>query len=181
MVVWSKVMPYWRIGVQYYLVGRAAFFLRARMVTGNSFHHAVEMLLKEKLQQKYTLAQLKSQEFGHRLPNLWTVFKELVDDPALDVHDDVIAELHRWEEIRYPPQDKELVPTSGLLKGERPDVLLVGGAKANQYHLELESIDELVAAIIKAVPLDVAAVKWEIETQCIGAEAYARDNHHTLW
>jgi hypothetical protein len=86
---------------QYYVGGRYAAFAGLIPVTGNLFHHAVEMYLKGGLSKQGTsLADLK--KLYHHLPNIWTKYKAMFNDKALDQFDDAIASLARFEDIRYP-------------------------------------------------------------------------------
>ena len=55
-------------GVAYYLAARGAFFMRVHPVSGNLFHHAIEMLLKGCL--CHVLDEHARRRFGHRLRRL---------------------------------------------------------------------------------------------------------------
>jgi hypothetical protein len=55
-------------------------------------------LLKRKTK---TLGELKHQ-LGHSLPKCWDAFKAQVNDPGLNRFDAVVAEIHKYEELRYP-------------------------------------------------------------------------------
>src|SRR5207253_10827 len=93
---------YCRLGAEYYLSGRFAFLAShvPMTVTGNLFHHAVEMLLKGYLST--TSNEEERKKLGHRLKQIWRKFKQDVGDPQLDRFDSMIAELDKFEDIRYP-------------------------------------------------------------------------------
>src|SRR5206468_4798728 len=95
------VDQYLRIGIQYYVTGRAAVFAGFIPLPGNLFHHAIEMLLKYFLGEKYTAEQFKD-DFGHDLKKLWRHFKNHANDSALSRFDGVVSTLNRFEELRYP-------------------------------------------------------------------------------
>jgi hypothetical protein len=92
---------YLKIGIQYYVAGRSATFACFAPVAGNLFHHAIEMLLKCFLLQRYSAQQLKSR-FGHDLEPLWTEFKREAKDSMLDRFDTLVSALNKMEDLRYP-------------------------------------------------------------------------------
>lgn len=87
-------------GTQYYVSARFAVTAALAPVSGNLFHHAVEMLIKGALCEHLDESQRK--RLGHDLIPLWGAFKSQVSDPKLDRFDRVIEELDRFEDIRYP-------------------------------------------------------------------------------
>jgi hypothetical protein len=138
---------YSRLGFEYYLSGRFAF-LASKLpmtVTGNLFHHAVEMFLKGYLSTKFDEKERKN--FHHHLRRIWLKFKEEAGDPQLHRFDGVIAELDKFENIRYPERP--------LKSGMAIMFSLTGNPSQNfnetvpQYNLNLEKIDELVADIFQ--------------------------------
>lgn len=46
------------LGFQYYTAGRLAFLTQLTPITGNLFHHAIEMQIKARLSQTHTLEEL---------------------------------------------------------------------------------------------------------------------------
>jgi hypothetical protein len=84
---------------QYYVTGRFGVFAWLNPVAANLIHHAIEMYLKGALLKSKTksLKELKD-KLGHSLPKCWAAFKEQVNDPALSKFDDVISEIHKYEE-----------------------------------------------------------------------------------
>lgn len=64
------------LGVQYYVAARSAAMARLAPITGNLFHHSLEMLLKAGLSRQNSMDYLKV-EYGHKLDKLWTRFKVL--------------------------------------------------------------------------------------------------------
>ena len=72
-----------QLGFQYYVSGRFAARGGLMPVSGNLFHHAVEMLLKGHLATTLPLNELRSR-FGHRLREMWNAFKQDVSDSGLD-------------------------------------------------------------------------------------------------
>jgi len=88
------------LGMQYYLVGRFAAFSSLTPVTGNLFHHAIEMLMKSVLSQSLSLPELK--QFGHDLKKIWRQVKCTHPIDNADDLDRTIVEIDRFERIRYP-------------------------------------------------------------------------------
>jgi len=91
-----------RLGVQYYTAARSAVLAQLAPVSGNLYHHAIEMLLKARLSQKRSLKELSRPPFRHKLGALWNVFKAEFPTAGLDQFDDTIATLDRFETLRYP-------------------------------------------------------------------------------
>jgi len=53
-------------GFQYYIVARCGVRAHLLPVTGNLFHHAIEMFLKARLSQSMSSKEMKKQ-FSHRM------------------------------------------------------------------------------------------------------------------
>ena len=145
------------LGTQYYVVGRYSVFAQRNPVAANILHHAVEMLLKGALAKTKSLKQLE--RFKHDLPRIWRRFKTQFAAHPLNQFDAVIAELHRFESLRYP--DKVL--REGM--ESRFDITRAGAAMAGTpiggtvptYVLCLEDIDLLVAEIFRLASRNTSA------------------------
>jgi hypothetical protein len=72
-------------------------------VCGNLYHHSLEMFLKAGLSRRYSLEELKK-NFHHKLVlvTIWTTFKGDFPSAALSEFDKIIADLAKFEDIRYP-------------------------------------------------------------------------------
>jgi hypothetical protein len=61
------------------------------------------MILKGELSKSISLSDLvDGKQFGHWLPKCWTAFKALFPNEDLTEFDPMIAELDKFEKIRYP-------------------------------------------------------------------------------
>jgi len=89
-----------RLGVQYYVAARSTACAGLLPVCGNLYHHALEMFLKAGLSRKYSLAELK--RCRHKLSDIWNAFKTDFRSTALLQFDETVAEIAKFEEIRYP-------------------------------------------------------------------------------
>jgi hypothetical protein len=78
-------------GCQYYVAGRYAAFAGLNPVAGNLLHHAIENFLKGVLSKTKTLDELK--KLGHKLPDIWAVFKAKANDVKLAQFDSTISRL----------------------------------------------------------------------------------------
>jgi hypothetical protein len=139
MTEWEE---FFKAAGQYYVAGRYSAFAGFIPVTGNLFHHAIEMFLKGGLSKTgMSLANLK--KLNHDLPDIWATFKDLFNCPNLNRFDPLITSLHRFEEIRYP----DLIVQKGLTAS----IHILSQAGVNQrkatYELCVQDIDELVAQI----------------------------------
>ena len=136
-------------------------------VSGNLFHHAVEMFLKGCLAH-VSSARLK--RLGHDLPKLWEAFKgEMEADATLNAFDGMVTALDRYERLRYPDEVLangmasyiNLVATSGMSpKTDQHGV--------TAYEFVVEDIDRLVEVLF-----DKGAVNPRFFT--MGLNATARD------
>jgi hypothetical protein len=130
-------------GMHYYVAGRYAVFAGLNPTAANLLHHAVEMALKGALAKKgMDLKALRN--LNHDLPKIWRAFTAQygIDDSAFD---NVIAELQKFENIRYP--DK--IVSQGLASMITP-----GKPTAPTGHMRhvlgLGEIDELMDKIFTA-------------------------------
>ena len=89
-------------GMHYYVAGRYAVFAGLNPTAANLLHHAVEMALKGALAKKgMDLKALKG--LSHDLPRIW---REFTAQYGIDgsTFDGVIAELQKFESVRYPDE-----------------------------------------------------------------------------
>jgi len=140
---------FFRYGCQYYVAGRYGVFAALIPVAANLQHHAIEMLLKGALSKTMTLAEMKN-KLGHKLDKCWEAFKGMAGDASLRRFDQVIAELNKFEDIRYPD---EILKSGASIMFDvtKAGVAMssVSGVSQPQYRLCLEEIDELVGEIFK--------------------------------
>ena len=161
------------LATQYYVAARFSAFAGLLPVYGNLFHRAIEMFLKGYLSSQLTLAELKN--FHHNLQRIWNRFKQEVADSTLGRFDDVIRELHKFENIRYPDKiiSQGLLVAFGIKKGDfsfdpsstRPEP---------QYGISIEEIDSLVDVLFEK-----ASVNPKFFTQSLKSDAIMylkRDN-----
>lgn len=154
MTEWEE---FFKAAGQYYVAGRYSAFAGFIPVTGNLFHHAIEMFLKGGLSKTgISLADLK--KLNHDLPDIWATFKHSFNDPNLNRFDPVITSLHRFEEIRYP----DLVVRKGLTASI--DILSQAKhspAGVNQpdatYELCVQDMDELVGQVFTSASVNPRA------------------------
>jgi hypothetical protein len=140
---------------QYYVAGRLAVFAALNPVAANLMHHAVEMYLKGALlkSKTKTLMELK-QQLGHSLPKCWEAFKAQVNDPALNKFDDVVSEIHKYEELRYPDENsKGMQSMFDVVRWTPPSLPTTAMDPVPSYRLCLPDVDELIAASFSAASI----------------------------
>jgi hypothetical protein len=142
-------MNFLSFGFEYYVAGRFAVSGGLLPIAGNLFHHAVEMLLKGALCKHLTKEEIWA--FGHKLELLWSSFKKhMTSDQSLDSFDTVVAELDKFEDLRYP--DKKLMSSGMALTfgfGKATPSVSEGPQPSEpQYQLFVGEIDALVKAIL---------------------------------
>jgi hypothetical protein len=138
----------------YYIAARFAAFARLNPLAGNLFHHAIEMYLKGALSKTKSIRQLE--KFRHKLPSLWKAFKDQTNI-ALNQFDTTIADLHRYEDIRYPDAilASGMASTIDIVKSNLPT--RYEGPPVSEYRICLQEIDELVDAIFSGARRNPAA------------------------
>jgi hypothetical protein len=189
------------LGFKYYVTARFSAFAYFAPVSGNLFHHAIEMFLKGYLAPGKSLAQLK--QAGHKLASLWVSFKQEARDPALDRFDQTVSDLDQFESIRYPdrilshgmrsfisikhhhvdsgqsslsPASKQQVVASGQSWSFNPPQSLP--RPEPKYQIVVKEIDELVALIF-----DKASVNREFYACSLPVEAkqYLTKDNEINW
>ncbi len=140
-----------RLGVQYYTAARSAVLAELSPVTGNLYHHAIEMLLKARLSQKRSLEELSRPPFGHKLLGLWSAFKAESPAAGLDQFDETVANLDPFEMIRYPDAMIEQGADIVIMwdPGSVSRTHAPGRTPEPRYHLVVTAIDRLVARIFE--------------------------------
>jgi hypothetical protein len=159
---------------QYYVAGRFAVFAGLNPVAANLMHHAIEMYLKGALLKRKTktLWELKYR-LGHSLPQCWDAFKAQASNPGLNKFDAVVAEIHKYEDLRYPDGYPPVMNSMfDVVRWTPPDLPV---AQVLDYKLCLPDVDELIAAVIAA-----ASLNPEVNLRFMKAEAteyLVRDNN----
>jgi hypothetical protein len=161
----------------YYVSGRFAL-LNNIMIAPNIMHHAVELLIKYSLSKdepnRDAAATRVRNTRGHKLDRLWEDYKAHLGRPDLSRFDQVIAELHSWEEIRYGGFPTGAPVGRGMTR-TRP--ISTGASTGDNYTLVLDDIDELITSMIAASNINPAAVgSWYGPTEV--PAWYARENNH---
>ena len=124
-------------GMHYYVAGRYAVFAGLNPTAANLLHHAAEMVLKGALAKKgMDLKALRG--LSHDLPRIWREFaaQYKIDGSTFD---GVIAELQKFETVRYPDEIVKKGLKSEIGRGEpRPT------SGDTTHALWLGEIDELM-------------------------------------
>ena len=144
-----------KAGTQYYLAGRFGAFAGMNPVTGNLFHHAVELYLKGALARRgWDLNTLRS-KFGHHLPKLWAQFKSEWSNRELARFDQSIEDLHRREHIRYPDYLlKEGMASWIEFTRHNVEIHTPMTPELPQYVVVVDEIDELTRVILETCGLN---------------------------
>ena len=162
------------------MTGRFAL-LNGLYVGPNLLHHAVELLIKFALLKDVPEAQRSAQttkikqDYQHNLNKLWERYKQHVAPTDLSRFDQTVADLDRWEKVRYGGFP---TPGSGVAKSIGP----VRSASASTsrpvdvYVLGCDD-DELITAIFAASGIK-SARRGCTPTEL--REWYERDNKHIM-
>ena len=167
------------LATQYYAAGRLAVHSNVMPVGANLLHHALEMYLKAHLCETVSAGVLKN-DIGHSLSRAWDKFKNQVADSSIDRFDSVIAELNRFEDLRYPDKVSPFAACVIWSSGT-PDHVKIHTRDAHlaEYRLNLWSIDQLVEAIIEKSGINIEFCKNTLNSDAISI--LSRDNPSALW
>lgn len=201
---------YFESGIQYYVAGRHAFnCAHYPPVTANLFHLGFEIMFKTSVVTdlyrthepgwrpphnaaarqaavvRYALAcDAELRTIGHRLGVAWSRFKTNHRTASLGAFDQVVSGLDVWRSLRYPdvPLGPGIAMTTAPEKSALPTVTGPGGLPMTVYHLCLEELDELFAAV---APLEfsTAALRSSIAGRTVpdlGLDAYKKGNKHPV-
>ena len=166
----------------YYITGRFAA-LNQLNVAPNLMHHAIELLIKFTLTQELPRSQQSAattqlaHKYGHRLNALWSQYKKHVAPADLSRFDPVIAELHRWEYVRYggfPNPGTSVAKSYGILRAPSPS-----SETRDVYVFGLEEMDDLFTAMFAASSINPPSIgTWYAPTAI--PEWYAKYNYHVM-
>ncbi len=176
-------------GVQYYIAARAAALAGLMPVSGNLFHHAIEMLLKagiitHNVEMPFATTQKLLRKLSHDLVATWQSFQASHPDAHLVAFDPLVEDLHRWEEIRYPdPNVGEGVVGIAMSivhrKGEHPYTSTPSGTTV-EYYLKLEECDELIKELWHVLDFTPAYFNMFLLMRKQAKDLYAEDNLHQI-
>jgi hypothetical protein len=146
---------FFQLATQYYVAGRFAVLAQFTLpVPANLLHHAIEMYLKAALAAELTLPELKS--FGHHLTRAWEKFKLRCNDPGLAVFDSAVADLDKFETIRYPDSivNEGMDAQLALFRGDLVVPSTPIASTSEKYQFVLEDIDALVKVVFEKANVD---------------------------
>lgn len=143
-------------GIDHYIAGRFAARAGLMPACGNLMHHALEFMLKGLLVDRIPVAQLR-RRFSHDLPALWNEYKGT--SVALARFDQLIGDLHQFEDIRYPETleaEGGSILTSWLRR--RDDLRSHPALQTTPvYEVVIHIIDELMLALLDE---EIGADTW---------------------
>jgi hypothetical protein len=168
---------------EYYMTGRFAA-LNNLLVAPNLFHHAVEMLAKFQLLRRLPDDRLAEQvkrlkRNGHDLRTLWSAFKAAVGRSSLDRFDAVVADLNRWEDLRYGGYPMGIPTTMSFMRRRGPHATW-SAEPQDVYVLVLEDIDALFTAMVTAASINPTFLGERHRLKPDMREWYAKDNIHPM-
>ena len=173
----GRKLSYCRIALQYYVAGRFAFLAQYFPVSGNLFHHALEMLLKGDLaSQGLTDSDLRKR--SHCLPDLWRDF--LTHHPSLDVekYNKTVEQLHGWDDIRYPGRvDNPVMLFDRQMTETKLDILGPDLSEENKYRINLEEMDLLIHEILRWTSVNPNYVRFFLRSK-VAWDVYFSENRH---
>ena len=137
------------VGAQYFATARHVALQFVMPVSGTLYHHAIEMFLKGCLIPSLSVPSLKA--LGHDLNALWAAWKATLQGSGLTRFDHVVAELDRFERIRYPDRIVDERSAIGIsLGGPGPDLVDSMAPSAPKYKLNVKELDDLVIELFRA-------------------------------
>jgi hypothetical protein len=170
-------VDFFRLGMHYYIAGRFATLTGLFPMAGNLLHHAVEMFLKGALVRAIGLEAVRT--ISHDLNRLWQAFKSHFPFAEAASFDKPIAEMHRFERLRYPDLAlrEGMEATLDIFREQRIETSGSGDSPP-RYSLVLEDFDALVKVVFEK-----AAINPQFYLQGLRADAkdfLLRQNIHRL-
>jgi hypothetical protein len=170
---------------EYYIAGRFVA-LNNLQVAPNLFHHAIEMLAKFRLLRSVPadrlaeqVKKLKRKPYGHDLHTLWSDFKAAVNCSGLDRFDTVVADLNKWEDLRYGGYPVG-IPTTMVFMPRRGPHETWSDEPQDEYVLVLEEVDELFTAMVAAANINPTFLGERHRLKPALREWYTKDNVHLM-
>jgi hypothetical protein len=166
---------------EYYMTGRFAAINQLN-IAPNLMHHAIELLIKFTLLKDVPEAQRSAetvqlgQKYGHRLNALWDQYKQHVAPADLSRFDPVIADLHRWEDVRYGgfPNAVSVAKSVGMVRAPARS-----SKTRDIYAFGLHELDDLFTAMFETSSINPPFVGTWYARPAL-REWYARDNQHIM-
>jgi hypothetical protein len=172
------------LAFEYYMTSRFAAINQLN-IAPNLMHHAIELLIKFTLLKDVPQAQRSAEterlrkKYEHRLNALWNQYKQYVAPTDLSRFDAAVADLHRWENIRYggfPNAGASVTKSVGMVRAHARS-----SKTRDIYVFGLHEMDDLFTAMF-------AANISSINPPFIGMsyahaalrEWYARNNQHIM-
>ena len=158
---------FFRLGFQYYIAGRFAFFARQIKVAANILHHAIEMCIKGHLFASLGLEEVKN--YGHGLPSLWEALKHSVPaSEELSSLDHVVQSLHKFETIRYPGPDfsRGMDLFVSPISGVRAEITEDRIGPLPRFDFNLEDIDRLIREILRVASINPRFYTGLVPSDC---------------
>jgi hypothetical protein len=170
-------VEFFRLGVHYYVAGRFAALTRLFPTSGNLLHHVAEMFLKGALVRIVGLDKLRN--ISHDLNGLWREFKTRFVVSDSDAFDHSVAELDRFERLRYPDNviGEGMEAIFDVFRSHRAETSGLPKAPP-RYSLVLEDVDVLVKVIFEKVQVNPRFVLQKLTPEAM--DFLSRQNLHRL-
>ena len=152
-------------------------------IAPNLTHRAVELLIKFALLKDVPRSRRSAetlqlgQKYGHRLNAQWHQYKQHVAPADLSRFDPVIADLHRWENVRYggfPNTGASVAKGVGLVRAHART-----SKTRDIYVFGLHEMDDLFSAMFAASSINPPFVGTGYAHTAL-REWYARHNQHIM-
>jgi hypothetical protein len=166
---------FFALGIQYYVSARFSAMAKLLPVSGNLYHHAVEMLMKGQLSRTLPLETLK-RKYSHGLKRTWKQFKKLFQAEDLSPFDSLICALDRFERLRYPDNFlKEGM--SAMLAWDPPKTptkISGSAAKVPHYEFAVTDLDRLIDRMFRLCSMNPSFYMADLDEH--GMKVLENDN-----
>ena len=177
-----STVPYFYLGVEFYLLGRIAFHKQLITSSAVLFHHAIERLLLAALVNGKTKKYLKQRYKDHKLDRYWKDFKSNMNFPEKHELDDVIKRLNNAVDLRFV----SLETNSIVFMPSRESVSKMssyesGGKKEKYgYVIVLEDVDLFFNKMVDFLKINSLLVHQLMATSD-RMDDYLKDNNHIVF
>ncbi len=177
-----STVPFFYLGVEFYLLGRIAFHKQLITSAAVLFHHAVERLLLAELAVGKTKSELKKRYKNHKLDKYWEDYKNAKNITGKHDLDGVIKRLNNAVDLRFVNlETKSIVfmPTRESISTMTS--YQIGGKKEKYgYVIVLEDIDLFFKQMVDSLKINPQLVH-NLMGMANRMDDYLKGNKHIVF
>lgn len=177
-----SAVPFFYLGVEFYLLGRIAFHKRLINSAAVLFHHAVERLLLAELAVGKTRKELKQRYKNHMLDKYWEDFKSAKNIADKHELDGVIKRLNDAVDLRFVSLDNTSIAFMPTRESISKMTSYESGGKKEKYGhvIVLEDADLFFKKMVDSLKINPQLVHHLMAMNNRMGD-YLKDNLHIVF